>query len=69
MRKVRTILPCAAAALLLTLTACATGPAPRSPTVVDKDYVGQVEAHAKQAGVDVYWINPPRVERKRENQS
>lgn len=62
--KSRSILLLALAALLL--TACATAPTPRSPTVVDKDYVGAVNAKARMAGVDVVWVNPPREARKAE---
>lgn len=57
-----------AALAALTLTACASAPEPRAPMVVDQDYVGAVEAQAKQAGVDVYWINPPRKKRDTEDQ-
>lgn len=63
MKKYLTILIAASA---LVLSACASAPEPRSPTVVDQDYVGTVEAHARQAGVDVVWINPPRKDRNTE---
>ena len=53
----------------LGLTACATAPNPRSPTVVDSEYIAHVEAHARHAGVDVYWVNPPRRERRGEEQN
>jgi uncharacterized lipoprotein YmbA len=56
--KKRPILIAAAAALFL--TACASAPEQRSPYAFDEAYIGAVEAHAKNAGVEVYWINPPR---------
>jgi hypothetical protein len=62
--KHRSILLLALATLFL--TACATAPAPRSPTVVDQDYVGAVNAKARFAGVDVVWVNPPRQDRETE---
>lgn len=57
------LIPLLAAAALV-LAACATAPEPRSPTVVDGDYVGAVNATARYAGVDVYWVNPPRRDRE-----
>ncbi|MCB1552219.1 MAG: hypothetical protein KDJ14_00320 [Xanthomonadales bacterium] len=32
-----------------------------SPFSVDQTYMGQVEAIARRRGVDVHWVNPPRV--------
>lgn len=43
----------------LVLGACASIPE-RSATEIDSDYVGMVESHAKQAGVEIVWVNPPR---------
>jgi len=51
----------------LALSACASAPEPRSPTVVDQEYVGTVESKARYSGVDVYWINPPRKDRETES--
>jgi len=62
--KHRSLLLSAVAALLV--TACATAPSPRSPTVVDKDYVGAVNSKARFAGVEVVWVNPPRQDRETE---
>ncbi|NBD95057.1 MAG: hypothetical protein GVY11_01070 [Gammaproteobacteria bacterium] len=64
MRVLTTLLALLAA---LALSACASAPEPRSPTVVDKDYVGAVESKARYSGVDVYWVNPPRKERETES--
>ena len=50
----------------LALSACATAPTPRSPTEVDKEYVGMVNANARLAGVDVVWVNPPRKDRQKQ---
>ena len=57
-----------AAVAALSLSACASAPEPRAPTVIDHDYVGAVEAQARQAGVEVFWVNPPRKPRHGEDQ-
>lgn len=52
------------ATLALLLAACATAPVQRSPTEVDSQYVASIERAAKQIGVDVMWVNPPRKSRE-----
>lgn len=39
---------------------------PKQKLVKDSTYISQVEAVARQRGVEVHWVNPPvqRVERK-----
>lgn len=56
----KTYAPLFASLLALALIGCANAPEPRSPTEVDKAYVGAVESEARRMGVDVQWINPPR---------
>lgn len=48
----------------LAVSACANVTTKRAPTEVDKDYVAAVESQARHAGVDVRWVNPPRRDRK-----
>jgi len=48
---------------VLALAGCATAPEQRSPTEVDMKYVNIVEHHARDVGVEVQWVNPPRQRR------
>lgn len=57
MKKFAFLFACLAA---LALTGCASGPESRAPTEVDMKYVSNVERHARSAGVEVEWVNPPR---------
>ncbi|NBB93048.1 MAG: lipoprotein [Gammaproteobacteria bacterium] len=42
------------------LAGCAASDELRAPTEVDTRYVATIERSAKQVGVDVVWVNPPR---------
>ena len=64
MMKVLTLLLIATAALAV--CACASVSEQRAPTEINKDYVAAVQSRARQAGVEVRWVNPPRRSRKAE---
>lgn len=58
------------AATCLALAGCATtGPESKSPTEYNSEYMAKVEHHAKRAGVNVVWVNPPRRPRVSEDDS
>jgi hypothetical protein len=49
------------------LAGCASNPPPNTSVLgpnVDEKRVAQVEAAARRAGVDVHWVNYPRVPEK-----
>lgn len=55
------------ASLVAVAAGCASGGSSyastkTSPFTVDDAYVSQVEAIARKRGVDVHWVNPPRME-------
>ncbi len=62
MKKIATLLLIATAALAV--CACASVSEQRAPTEINKDYVAAVQSRARQAGVEVRWVNPPRRNRK-----
>lgn len=62
MLKILTLLLIATATLAV--SACASVSEKRPSTEVDKDYVAAVQSQARQAGVDVRWVNPPRRNRQ-----
>lgn len=51
----------------LAVSACATTPGSKAPTEVDTAYINAVERHARSAGVEVEWVNPPRRKRATED--
>lgn len=66
MKKYAPFLIVLAAALVV---GCATPPPKQSPTEIDSHYVGMVERNARHLGTEVYWVNPPRRERRTEEDS
>lgn len=44
----------------LAVAGCANLPDQRASTEVDMKYVRTVERNARNVGVDVKWVNPPR---------